>query len=208
VKWFCSTHEPEEGDDLIHGEAVCPADVETLSGSKMDKIGRIRESLSYHPAAETLLTAGEGAEELTVLWSYEPEGVRCKSRIDRFAIHPELGPIVVDLKTTRTAKPGTTPRTFGYKAAKYGYHRQAAFYSRALAAHGVPVEHYFLVAVEKSEPHDVVVSEVKRDALTLGDDEVVKGLREYSGCLEHDHWPGYRRTVEPLELPAWAYDQR
>jgi len=212
VEWFCSTHEPEELDvleerpdtDLI---ALEPAELETLSESKMEKIERIKTSLETHPAANNLLTAGDGAEEITVLWTWGPEDISCKSRIDRFTIHPELGPIVVDLKTTRTAKPGVKPDCFGYKAAKYGYHRQAAFYSRALAARSVPVEHYFLVSVEKSEPHDVVVSEITGDALTLGDDEIVKGLRRYSECLEDGLWPGYRRTVEPLELPSWAYDQ-
>lgn len=209
VRWFCSTHEPQAGDAVGRYTVVESIDTDTLSEKKMDKITRMQDALRSHPAASRLLydVGGEEvASELTVLWTYDPLDIQCKSRIDRLAFTDEIGPVIIDLKTTRSAKPGTTPDTLGYSAAKYGYHRQAAFYMRAVASRGIPVEHYFLVAIEKKRPHDACCFQFQQEALMQGEDEIVKALRRFDECQEVGEWPGYQDTIEPLDLPPWAYE--
>jgi len=206
IRWFCSTHEPEEGAEGPGGTAVKPADVETLSESKMEKVQTIRRRIDEHPAAATLLYQLPGLEELTILWTHEATGVPCKSRIDRLVRHPELGYVAIDLKTTRNAKPGIAPGTFGYDAAKFTYDRQAAFYLEGLGQSGIPTDYFLILAVEKDAPYSVTPFLVGHENLEQGRKEFLEGLREFRQCRQDGEWPHYSESIVRLDLPGWRFD--
>jgi len=207
IQWFCGTHEPEPGDEVAAGEAVEKADVIVLSESKMEKIQAMRERIWAHEAASTLLYDLPGLEELTILWTHEATGVRCKSRVDRLFRHPKLGYVALDLKTARTAQPGTVPRTFGYDAAKYGYDRQGAFYLEALATAGIPVEHFIVLAIEKQPPYEAVPYLLTQQSMEQARGEFLRALREFKQCRQDGTWPGYTDQVVMLEMPPWRFDE-
>jgi len=206
IRWFCSTHEPEAGEEVEAGIATEASDVETISESKMETIRDMQARIFEHPAADMLLEELPGLEELTVLWTHEATGVACKSRVDRLVRHPELGYIAIDLKTTRNAKPGTTPGTFGYDAAKFGYDRQAAFYLEALGQAGVPADYFLILAVEKDAPYSVVPYLVGHENLEAARGEFLEALRTFRQCRQDGRWPHYTESIVALDLPSWRFD--
>lgn len=207
VRWYCGTHEPEEGEktDRQNGitKALSPASVETVSKEDMKKIEQMQESLVGHDKIRDLLHGCPSRSELTVLWTHRKTGVRCKSRIDRLVRHPRLGYVAVDLKTTQCAKPGRRPGAFGYDAAQYGYDRQAAFYMEALASHEVPVEYFVVIAIEKTPPYGVVPFVVRDEHLEKGRREFEEALQKFRECKKKGEWPGYTDQFIPLEQPEW-----
>jgi exodeoxyribonuclease VIII len=205
IQWFCGTHAPESGDEVAAGTAVEQAEIEVLSTGQMEKIHTIRERIFEHEAGSQILSL-PGREELTILWTHTATGVECKSRVDRLLRHPELGYVAVDLKTTRCARPGTTPGDFGYDAAKYGYDRQAAFYLEALAEAGIPTDYFLILAVEKQPPYAVVPYLVGHESLEPGRAEMLSALRTFRQCREEGQWPGYTDAIVTLDLPHWRYE--
>jgi len=214
IRWYCDTHVPPEietvtesfGGDL----AIVPVDLEVLDKEgrySMDKIKTIRQRLLENDAASILLQERPGLEEITILWTHEPTGVRCKSRIDRIAYDPTLGYFAVDLKTARSAKPGTAPGDFGYSAAKYGYYRQAAFYIEALSQAGIPTDKFYILAAEKSPPYSCVAYQMVHADLEQGRKEILDGLRSFRQCLDDREWPHYTRALIELQLPTWINDR-
>lgn len=200
---FCSDHEPEEGEEIKIGTAVAPASVEYISEEDRDKIREMKTTLQAHNKINDLLFQSPGYGELTILWTHEETGVRCKSRCDRLVWNPRLGWVAIDLKTTDSAKPGVTPGCFGYDAAKYSYDRQASFYVEGLAAQGIPVEHFIIVAVEKTPPFDAVPYYVEDEYLERGREEFQEALKAFAACRETGRWPGYSDEIKPLRQPGW-----
>jgi len=205
IQWFCGTHAPEPGDEVDSGVAVSEAEIEVLSTGQMEKIQTIRNRIFEHKAGARILSL-PGREELTILWTHTATGVECKSRVDRLFRHPNLGYVAVDLKTTRCARPGTTPGDFGYDAAKYGYDRQAAFYLEALAEAGIPTDYFLILAVEKQPPYAVVPYLVGHESLEPGRAEMLSALRTFRQCQVEGQWPDYTSTIVTLDLPHWRYE--
>jgi len=101
---------------------------------------------------------------------------------------------------------------FDKSIAKYGYHRQAAFYRRGVrAAFGVDSVPW-LLAVETVEPFGNRVAPVDADAIAAGNSELDRLLSTVAECKASGDWPGYSnperwslparygRSEEPLEL--------
>jgi len=204
IRWFCGTHVPDEAEE---------AEIQTLSEGKMDTVESIQARAEEHPAASALLYEHPGLSELTVLWTHPGTGVRCKSRIDHLIRHPRMGYVAVDLKTARDASP--SERGFPRSAAKWGYHRQAAFYRAALQEAGVPVDEYMILAVEKEPPYAVVpyivyddeaAQEALQKPIAQGTSDMEEALRQWKQCKQDGRWPTYTQAVERLTLPQWAFE--
>jgi hypothetical protein len=194
-RWFCGVkgHDPEGGALGEHTLTVLTLDQDAVCGG-------MAAAVRAHPAARQLLDALTETE-LSVVWD-DAAGVRCKLRTDGLA--GGLG-VVVDLKTTTDASPdGFTKSIFAY-----GYHRQAAFYLRGLAAAGVaPTPDIFtFIAVEKLAPFAVAVYQVRPDAIEAGTRQIERLLETYRRCDESGTWPGYGDEPMQISLPAWAWNQ-
>jgi len=201
---FESTHvvEPDFGDQRYKENKAKKADWKTANEGKnpVDQkdfaaaLG-MAEAIRRHPKAGALLIGGDA--EVTVRWQDEGTGIECKSRLDYYL--PELG-YVVDVKTTDDASEDGFQRS----VAKYGYHRQAAFYEEGLATIGMPIEGFVFVAVEKEPPYGVGVYLLDDDGIRRGRDSIRSNLIRLAACIEHDTWPAYSDSIVTLSLPAWA----
>jgi hypothetical protein len=154
----------------------------------------MRDAVRSHPAAMILLG---GKIEVSIVWLDEETGVLCKARLD---VLPADRAYIADLKTTRDGSPGGFPR----EVARYGYHRQAAFYLDGLAALGKPAEAFCIIAVENFPPYAVCVYTLDTQAVSVGQWEYRKALAAYAETCVSGEYPGYPMTPQMLSLPHWA----
>lgn len=159
----------------------------------------MRDALHKHTAAGYLLRC-EGATELSIVWVDERTGVTCKARQDKHA-SAVGGGVILDVKTCTDA----SPREFARSIFHFGYHRQGAFYLRGAEALGIAVQHYAILAVEKSRPHACAVYRLTEGALDAGDAEVDALLALFNRCQQSDEWPGYTEAVQDIAIPDWAW---
>ena len=134
--------------------------------------------------------------EHTVFWTDAETGIECKARFD------VLGPLLVDLKTTRDA----SPRGFQRAIATYGYHIQAAHYMAGAIANGMEPRGFLFACVETSAPYLAAGYLMGNPTLEQGERERREALTTYAQCLRDDRWPGYNDDrIEVIDLPEWAW---
>lgn len=138
--------------------------------------------------------------ELTVTWTDEATGIRCKARPDWLVEGPD-GLVLLDVKTTRSVD----ARSFGWDAKKMGYARQFAHYVNGLTACGSPPVALRILAVENTRPYDVGVFQITPDQLATAQADVAMLLERLKACRQEDRWPGRHESEKPLELPE-PYD--
>ena len=133
--------------------------------------------------------------EHTVFWTDKETGIECKARFD------VLGPLLVDLKTTRDA----SPKGFARAIATYGYHIQAAHYMAGAVANGMEPRGFLFACVETSAPYLAAGYLLGNPTLEQGERERRDALLTYAQCLREDRWPGYNDDrIEVIDLPNWA----
>ena len=133
--------------------------------------------------------------EHTVFWTDAETGIECKARFD------VLGPLLVDLKTTRDA----SPKGFERAIATYGYHIQAAHYMAGAIANGMQPKGFLFACVETSPPYLPAGYLMGNPTLEQGERERREALLTYAKCLSEDRWPGYNDDrIEVIDLPNWA----
>jgi len=151
-----------------------------------------------HSDAAKLLR--DTTREMCIWWKDEATDVLCKARLDAYHAPTRT---IVDLKTTQDA----SPAAFRKSIYQYGYHLQAGWYAAALRAHGVMVDHFVIIAVEKASPFDVGVYRLTDEVLKLSRKENQALLRQYAQCLRTDNWPGYTEGIVDIGLPDYALSE-
>lgn len=154
-----------------------------------------------HPLIRAAKLAEDWQTETSIYW--KDHGVPCKARIDALATIPGVGLCAIDLKTTQDASPDSISKSM----ANYGYHRQAAWYRRALNAAGYNSAAFVLVFVEKEAPYCVTAATVSEAAQGDALEDIKTALELYTQCTESGVWPGYTDPKHPLielDLPKWA----
>lgn len=131
----------------------------TLSPDQYQTALDICDAVRAHPIAGPALTP-PGEAEKVLAWTDERTGLACKGRLDWYRTG-----LLCDLKTTADLDADR----FSATAYRLGYHMQAAFYRQGLAANGLDVPPFTIIAVESSAPHDVAVFELDDDALWAGE---------------------------------------
>lgn len=139
----------------------------------------------------------EGDSEVTLRWTDEETGLRCKARADRWNRRRR---IMIDLKTTDDAG----ERRFGRSVVNYGYDITHAHYSEGARACGEPITDYLLVAQEKHPPYLAAVYQLDAPAEARGYEIRNSAMQTMAACLASNTWPGYPRGVQSLSLPGWA----
>lgn len=143
-------------------------------------------------AAADLFTE-PGAAELSMVWDDPETGIRCKGRIDKLG-EGRFG----DLKTIADISAASR------HVAKFGYHRQQAFYQTGWAVlNGGELLQPWLSFVESNAPHCVLTAPVSELALAAGRFEFAALLRKLQDCHVSGCWPGPSPPQEWC-LPDWA----
>lgn len=151
------------------------------------------DAVLAHPDARALFEA-PGAAEVSAF--AEIAGVPVRGRFDY--LHD--APVIVDLKSSRTADPRRLPRLF----ADYRYELQTATYRRLLnIVRGDEDPVFIHCFVETEPPHLVSVVRLDEHALAVGDASLDTALALYRDCAETNTWPGYQPGVHPISLPRW-----
>lgn len=181
-------------------EAVWQFGDRLVPESDIDRGHLVAARIRAHPMARHILDA-PGGRELSCVWRDETTGLPCKIRVD---IWDSSHLIIADLKTTADA----SRFGFGRSAGKFGYHRQAAWYShgwRQVAGDAGldPDCDFVIIACEKEPPYLVSVHQVGGEELRTGSIECRKIRDSVSGCVSRGQWPGYGDDVMDLELPPY-----
>ncbi len=166
-----------------------------ISKADAEKLGGMFVSVMRHPAASRLIL--EGQSEVTLSWQDAITGLRCKSRADYYVPKRHLA---VDLKSTEDA----SPNEFKRSVYNYRYHVQDALYRAAFKECGAPIQHFAILAVEKSPPYACAVYVLDQDAVARGFSSARQGIERLADCLKRNEWPSYSDGIEELSLPHWA----
>lgn len=157
-------------------------------------------AVQAHPLFAAAGRAQDFMSEVSVYW-WE-RSVPCKARIDAVASIPGFGPCIIDLKSTQDASPAAIEKSLY----NFGYHRQAAWYRRALGAVGVHAPVFVLIFVEKDVPHVVTAANVAESAQGEALEDIRLAVDTYKECSASGIWPGYtRELVTEIDIPSWAY---
>lgn len=172
------------------GVPMRPVDFETAHAMAF----AVRE----HPIAAKLLAGG--VPEHTLIWRDEATGVLCRAKVDW--LRPDG---IVDLKTAESAAPDAVSKA----AHNHGQAIQAPFYLRGYRAVRLPnwtAEPFFVhIAVEKTAPYLVHVTQLTERAIAWGDRQVSQALEIYRDCTASGQWPGYPQDeITDIDLPAWV----
>lgn len=165
--------------------------------SEYDTAQAMRESVMAHRESAELFS--EGIAERSGWFSDEPTGTTLRFRPDWLTIHNGR-PTCVDLKTTANAKEDDLIRSI----VRYGYHAQADFYLRGLAAHGIEDARFVFVFVEKSAPYCVDARDLDEVALTEGAYINRRAIDLFHECTTTGIWPAYGDQIRTISLPPWA----
>jgi hypothetical protein len=158
-----------------------------------------------HPLASQLLQGAGGVSELSLFWTDERTGVRCRGRVDRWQRLPTGRMVAVDYKTTTSV----TPREILKAIRTYGYWQQGEFYSRGIRATGLELEPWFMfVFQEKTPPYMIQVVDLSPMALAYGRQLNDRALEVYRDCSESGIWPGYENAGEILTIDLPPYLQQ
>ena len=160
-----------------------------------ETIEAMARAVRANPLASKLLSGGKA--EQTLRWQDAATGLQCKGRVDYIA---REGTVFVDLKSCADA----SYDAFRRSCAKYGYHRQNAFYLDGARAIGLPTEHFLFVAVEKVAPYGVGVYTIRASDVEKGRESIRDDLETMAGCLKSGVWPCYPVRIQELDLPPWA----
>ena len=145
-------------------------------------------------------------KEASIYWQENINGhtINCKARLDAtLDINSDgITTMALDLKSTQNSSPQSIQRDIY----KYGYHRQAAWYLRALrAVYGQETSNAFaFVFVEKESPHIVTPVVMSQDAIAAGDEECQHYMAVYAECMASGEWPAYTNEIIEIDLPEWA----
>jgi hypothetical protein len=189
-------------------------DMRTTAGKEWGKAaaGKIIVSVEQLATAEAQRAALRGVPEIAALihgaiteqsafWLDETTGQRCKCRPDIVHTLPDGRVILADVKTTADA----SPSGFARSVWKFGYHRQAAWYSAGYAkTKGVEVAAFVFCAVTNEYPFIAVPYMLDEPAMQTGAQECAELLRDIAECKKSSVWPAYGQGVQVLSLPAWS----
>jgi hypothetical protein len=203
---------PAEADAIEEGRARCERKGEVWEAFKAANEGKTLLTISEakpardaadavrrHRLVQRYLNAADAVFEDVLTWVDPTTDLLCKARLDW---HARSLNVLVDLKTCGN----TDNAIFGREIAKYDYHGQLNHYANGLrVARGWFPHRHVLIAVEKTAPHDVLVTELFDDAKTVARDNVKDLLERVAKCRRTNEYPGRYTEEQMAQLPEWAF---
>jgi hypothetical protein len=173
----------------------CHEDKTIIRQQDFDAAMRIHDAIRGNSLAQRYLTQGK-AEQILV-WRDKRTGLLCKARLD--FLSTSIADVMVELKTAADISPWTFSNVF----AKRGYDVQAAFYADGYETLTGRALYGKCVAVENTEPHDVIVYRLD-EVIDTGRELYEEMMLKLSECLKVNKWPGQSPLQEvALQLPKW-----
>jgi hypothetical protein len=113
--------------------------------------------------------------------------------------------LVVDLKTVDGP---VDPSSWSRCLAKWGYHRQAAFYLDVLELAGQKADKFIFVAVSKDPPHEIGIYLIDEESVEQGRRENKELLERLAECRRTGIWKHeWQGKVLTAGVPRWALDK-
>lgn len=142
--------------------------------------------------------------EVSLVWTDERTGLRCKGRIDALqdgTPNPFQLPALIDLKKSRKARPSDFPG----EIMRRNYHGQLAWYDTGHhVLTGLHVEPWIIAVNDQTgdDVHEVGTYQIIADAIEAGREANRKTLALIKKCRDEDRYPGFGSM--PMSIPAWA----
>lgn len=167
-----------------------------LKENTYEKVEQMVAAINNHPVAGALILPCE--KELPVFWSDEVTGLGCKAKLDAFNAKEGY---IIDVKTTSDV----FPRSFSESIGRYGYYRQAAYYSwGATNALKKKFNKFYFVAIAKEPPYMVRVYSLAERDLVAGLSEARQALVEIKKCEMTKDWGYQDDKIEEISRPSWC----
>ena len=187
----------EKAQALAEGKTI-------VSQADYERAKAMQAMVQAHPAASWLLGL-PGKSEVSMFWEMPTEDGRvrqCKARADRIA-QVGGGEIIIDLKTHSGA---VSPSEIERTVAKFGYHRQAAWYADGYERiAGKPCAGFYFIFISTTSPYLVTAGKMNDEAQAIGWGDCLKAEKLLHECETSGKWPGYADSLIEIDLPAWAY---
>jgi len=188
--------------EFIKFTKLTPMYTEILPTRMLEQLNSSKLNLRNHIKARELMFNDEHAtfgntdklfvqNEFAIYWEY-PNGLQCKSLIDRMVIDHEKKIVqLIDLKTSSHLY------TFKEKVNEYAYYRQLAFYWMAIHWHfkhklkldiGEYEKETYIVAVGTIYPYEVKVFEITEPTLNKGMMEIMTLMDQLKWHFDNDKW--------------------
>jgi hypothetical protein len=198
-----------------HSRGITPdPNVEVVAGDDADRLRGMMLSLASHDEARRLLVEEAGVSELTAIGNFY--GLPVRARYDRLiwqdatpteeaikkgtdhVLHPR--PVIVDLKTTKSAHPDDVRRDMGSK----GYWLQAGLYPKIYERLTGVMPRMVFVFVEKTPPFPVVVYELDSIHTEMVHKRADEILHEVSEAIEFSDFKPYTTDdIYTVGLKKW-----
>jgi len=173
-----------------------------LKAEEYEECLRVRDAVRSNSVFAPFLATGKA--EQTIRWTDAETRLPCKGRVDWLNLDHPQGPVIVDLKTTRSIE----TRAFCTSAAKLGYHLQLAHYRNGVKAiHGLDYVRVVIIAVEATAPYDSVLYEYADGDMAAAADELASLLVRLKYHRDTDTWPGRYPEAQTLPIPPWVYGE-
>lgn len=157
------------------------------------------DAVLSHAAARELIEA-KLAGEVSIRWRHH-DGTLLRCRPDLIS-QDALGPIVVDLKTTREAD---VLSSWWRSVRDYGYHAQDAHYQWGMEAVGMDARPLVFVVVSTTPPHDVAVVNLPAVMVDAGRRRMEAAIADIAVRMDFDCWmPEQHGEVVELPVPYHA----
>lgn len=167
-----------------------------------DMLAALESSRTDGARAARVLLWGDGLSEVSLTWTDDATGLARRARLDRIIVRSN-SVLVVDLKSTDDP----SPSAFAKSIAKFGYHRQAAYYcdaAREYAGDNCAI-HFAFVAIRKEPPHEIAVYQLDDEAIALGKEEIDEAMLDLARSLKTNDWSApWEREPTTIHLPGWA----
>jgi PDDEXK-like domain of unknown function (DUF3799) len=160
-----------------------------------------RNAVRRFPDIRWLLDSGE--PEVSVFWTDQRTGLRCKARPDWLHTMDDGRVIVFDYKTAVDV----SPRGFGKAAANFGYDIQAAFYTEGVECTGLEVAAFVFGCVTSEYPFIAQSYAVPEYAMDNARSYVHSLLLLLRTCEEVGQWPTFAEDTTDLWMPPWHMNQ-
>ena len=176
--------------------------LELISTDTMAEVEMMRDGVLRNAGAKMLLDHPGTQTEVSCFWHEEVDGVQlpCKCKLD-ILNRSILNGMAADLKSTGDASPQSFPKSI----ANFGYHRQAAWYSRGpKRAAGIDINAFAFICQEKEPPYLTGLYTIAGGAQHQALMQIKDILKSLVWCMKSDSWGGYPEEFIELDLPKWA----
>lgn len=168
------------------------------SQADVDLAWKMLRAIRAKPTAVRLLSHGK--PELTFRKQMASFPIQCRCDWYDDALDEYQRPTILDVKTIESLA------DFDHQFLKFGYYKQAGFYSLVVQSVVNPEGAYprfYYVVCEKNEPFQVAIREPDQISLDIGRREVMRDLARLKACYDTGIFPGEPDEIKPVTLPEW-----